>query len=120
MGVDDFIKRIERYYGKYPVGRLDVVKQYLSKLSDNYRLHLYAEVVLAFSSRWGVAPDVAIFEEQKKAVWDKLDRDVRPQIEDKSEYVDKATLDGFWSTFAATLRQKRKEREAAKIAPKGL
>ena len=114
MEVDDFIKRIERYYGKYPAGQLPVIRQYVERFSGSYRMHLFAEVVLAFSSRWGVAPDVAIFEEQKKAVWDKMDRDARPQLEDKSECVDKATLDGFWKTFAATLREKRKEREERK------
>jgi len=66
----DFIAWVSGYYGAYPDGQKRDIWAYLKDLSPEYLDSLKAVLVLRFSSKWGHAPDVAIFEENRREAMD--------------------------------------------------
>jgi len=63
MTTDTFIKRIEGYYGvQYRPGQRPLIAQYLEQREGRPLDHLFSLIVKTFSSQYGKAPDIAVFE----------------------------------------------------------
>jgi hypothetical protein len=61
----DFIRLIEDYYGKYDnEKRREITQEYLAgNFSEKDLGKLYKATLLAYSSKWGKVPDIAVFTE---------------------------------------------------------
>ena len=68
MTREDFIKKIENYYGKYRPAVKAEVSQYLSaimKIPGHYD-DLYKQLILTETNRFGIPPDIALMEKAIK------------------------------------------------------
>lgn len=95
MTLESFVGQIQAYYGAiYSKTQLPYIVQYLKPLNDRALDHLFAECLKAYSSRWGKAPDIEVFESLRKSVRDALEQEIpmqdlsRVAIEDHSELVE--------------------------------
>lgn len=95
MTLESFIGQVQAYYGaSYPKAQLPYIVQYLKPLNDRALDHLFAECLKAYSSRWGKAPDIEVFESLRKDVRDALEQEVSVQnlsriaIEDTTGFVE--------------------------------
>ena len=72
MNINEFIKKIENYYGRYrPVVKHEVAR-YLQSVDSEIFPRMYNEMLLSFSSRYNTVPDVAEMERVKKYLRDEL------------------------------------------------
>ena len=72
MNINEFIKKIENYYGRYrPVVKHEVAR-YLQSVDPEIFPRMYNEMLLSFSSRYNTVPDVAEMERVKKYLRDEL------------------------------------------------
>lgn len=57
-----FILRIQNYYGRYPDGQLPLVQKYVGRFDGVFLDVLFADVVKAFPSQYKSPPDIAVME----------------------------------------------------------
>ena len=72
MTVKEFMTRIESYYGEYGPGQRPIILAYLSRRGDRYLDVLFPRVVEGFTSTYRTQPDVAIFENYRGDVTERL------------------------------------------------
>lgn len=64
MNLQEFFTAIQGYYGiSYPKGQRDAIVAYLETKPPELLDALYQVCLKRFSSKWKMAPDIAIFEE---------------------------------------------------------
>lgn len=68
----EFIAWIQGYYAPIPKGQHEDLFEYLLPMSPSYLDALRKVVVKKYSSQYGRAPDVAVFESCKPAAMDEL------------------------------------------------
>jgi hypothetical protein len=81
MTVAEFIKWVQGYYGKYPIGQQEDIKQYVQELSPQYLDALRHVIVRRFSSQFGKPPDIAIFEQCKDEALENIEQPGYLQID---------------------------------------
>lgn len=85
MTVKEFITWVQGYYGAYPEGQKKDIAEYLGLLSSRYLSALKKTLLLRYSSKWRIPPDVAIFKEYHEEVMNLLIYEQFPLIEDGDE-----------------------------------
>lgn len=107
MTAKEFVVWATGYYGAYPEGQKRDVWDYLKDKSPAYLAALKAVLVRRYSSKWGHAPDVAIFEENAREATESIKyaplaiEDTRPD----------ATPEEI-SAFAEAMKKLSKKQEA--------
>lgn len=75
MTLQDFIQRIEAYYGvKYSAGQVPYIRTYLADRTDGALNFLFAETLKSFPSQYGRCPDIAIFDKLRGDIQDRLEQ----------------------------------------------
>ena len=89
MTAAEFVKWVQGYYGKYPEGQKDDLKAYFHLWSPAYFDALRWVLTRRYSSKWGKPPDIAVFEEVKGEVLDRLRYadPPKPLIEEHEEII---------------------------------
>lgn len=73
MTLEDFISRVQNYYGvSYHIGQQEAIVEYLGAKTPEYLSALYKTCLLRFSSKWKTVPDIAIFEEVRDEVLQRM------------------------------------------------
>jgi len=75
MTAIDFAKWVQGYYGKYPEGQKRDIWDYLKGKSPEYLDSLKEVLKRRYSAKWGHAPDIAIFEENRREATDSIKYD---------------------------------------------
>lgn len=70
MTARDFITWAQGYYGKYPDGQKRDVWDYVRSRSPEYLDALKKTLLKRYSAHWGKAPDVGIFEDNRREATD--------------------------------------------------
>ena len=112
--VEEFIGRIEGYYGEYRPAVKPVVVQWIrSQRAGSQELtRLFAELVKTHTSQYRTPPDVAIMRPllldiQEESEQHRLADLTRPMLPDASEVVDSVTQEAFWAAFNGAIRDGR-------------
>jgi len=106
MTTAEFVQWVQGYYGKYPEGQKDDLKAYFRDLSPAYFDALRWVLTRRYSSKWGRPPDIAVFEEVKDEVLQRLRyADLpKPQIEEREELITPEQAKSLREKFAQLLQ----------------
>ena len=104
MTVKEFAIWVQGYYGAYPDGQKADVAAYLRDLSPEYLVSLKATLLKRYSSKWGHAPDIAIFEENRREATDGVRYD-SPALEDNRPLATSEELSAFAVIFGETMKK---------------
>ena len=106
MTTAEFVKGVQGYYGKYPEGQKDDLKIYFRELAPAYFDALRWVLTRRYSSRWGRPADIAIFEELKGEVLERLRYadPPKPQIEEREELITPEQAKSLREKFAQLLQ----------------
>jgi hypothetical protein len=112
----EFMQRIEAYYGDYTPGQRPIIAAYLSRRGERYLDLLLPHVIEGFSSTYKSQPDVAIFEQYRGDVTDKLrllPPPGRKEIEDHSDVItdeERLQMQSLLKDLAVKMNTRRKDR----------
>ena len=106
MTAAEFVKWVQGYYGKYPEGQKNDLKVYFRDLSPAYFDELRWVLTRRYSSKWGKPPDIAVFEEVKDEVLERLRYATPPrlQIEEHEELITPEQAKSLREKFAQLLQ----------------
>jgi hypothetical protein len=109
MTLTEFVKWVQGYYGKYPEGQRDDLKVYFRDLSPAYFDALRWVLTRRYSSKWGRPPDIAIFEEVKGEVMERLrySDQPKPLLEEREELISPEQARNLRERFAQLLQRKK-------------
>jgi len=107
MTAKDFVTWAQGYYGNYPEGQKRDIWDYLKEKSPEYLDALKITLKMRFSSKWGHAPDVGIFEDKdiRREATDRMKYD-KPALEDNRPMATPEEISEFMAAFKA-LEQKQ-------------
>lgn len=102
----EFVRWVEGYYGKYPDGQKKDIWEYIDQLTPGYLDALKRAVMRDYSSKWGRPPDIAVFEEVKDEVLERLRYATPPrlQIEEHEEIITPEQAKSLREKFAQLLQ----------------
>lgn len=80
MNADQFIKRIEEYYGAYANAVRAITRDYLKGMSERDLDRLYVAVIENFSNQFRVPPDVAIIRQFSTATEESVEAEARHEF----------------------------------------
>jgi hypothetical protein len=108
MNTKDLMARCQEYYGmQYSPGMGAIVIQYLDKVPDKIKPHLFAEVVKSHSVSFKALPDVSIFEGVHDMAWADFHADnpppSRPQLPPPSERATDEDIEAFLKDMESRL-----------------
>jgi hypothetical protein len=106
MMLAEFVKWVQGYYGKYPEGQKDDLKSYFRDLSPGYFDALRWVLTRRYSSKWGRPPDIAVFEEVKGEVMERLrySDQPKPLLEEQEELISPEQARSLRERFAQLLQ----------------
>jgi hypothetical protein len=103
MTAAEFVKWVQGYYGKYPDGQKDDLKAYFRDLSPDYFDALRWVLTRRYSSKWGRPPDIAVFEEVKGEVVERIKYEPL-QIEEPEELIPPEQANNLYQQFMQRLQ----------------